>query len=140
MYQTGVIYNCPKGTGQRTVKALQTPTGSPKHWIKIKNERQPGTAGRWKNMIILTNNYDPDINFENLEKAKKYYYPSEEDDKDVKNPDNYIGDMDFNDYLKSWEEYKKHVEGTETLEELANVLNRYADIFGNGSEYIIKNI
>lgn len=91
-------------------------------------------------MIILTNNYDPDINFENLEKAKKYYYPSEEDDKDVKNPDNYIGDMDFNDYLKSWEEYKKHVEGTETLEELANVLNRYADIFSNGSEYIIKNI
>lgn len=91
-------------------------------------------------MTILKNNYDPDISFDNLAAAKGYYYPDATLDKDIKSPDDYIGDTDFNDYLKSWEKYKKDIKEAETLEKLANVLNRCTDIFGNGSEYIIKNI
>lgn len=75
----------------------------------------------------LVNNFDREAKFENLEAAKAYYYPemkmTEED---------YSGD-NFAEYLKKWEEYKKGIKEAESLQELADVLNRYSNEFDNGS-------
>lgn len=77
----------------------------------------------------MINSFDKEAEFENLEEAKKYYYPemkmTEED---------YTGD-NFTEYLKSWEEYKKGIKEAKSLQELADVLNRYSSEFDNGSSW-----
>ena len=78
--------------------------------------------------------------FDTLEKAKGYYYPSAEEDRDVKDPDGYINSMIPSGLLESWENYKNEIEEAESLEELANTLNKYTDTFGDGSEVKVREI
>lgn len=90
-------------------------------------------------MKELINDFDHDIHFSDLAKAKKYYYPSEEMDCEVKNPENFLGQPEeFREFLEHWEEYKSGILSSETLEALADALNKRTDVFGNGSIYRIK--
>lgn len=75
-----------------------------------------------------------EIEFPGLEEAKNYFYPDSETDKEKKDPDNYTGD-NFPDFLKQWEEFKKDISQAETSKELVEAVNRYTDIFGNGTEW-----
>jgi len=71
-------------------------------------------------MKELRNNFDDSIHFDDLKIAKRYYKPTEE--------------------LFLIEKHKKYsieIEESKTLEELADVLNRYTDICDNGSHYYI---
>lgn len=81
----------------------------------------------------MVNKYNKD-SFDSLEKAKQYYYPTDEVDANIKNPDNYSGD-DFEGYLANWEEYKAEISEAKSLNELADVLTKWSDWFDNGSEY-----
>ncbi len=61
-------------------------------------------------MKELRNNVDRELNFDNLEEAKRYYMPN----------------------LKEFPEQKEHaqkIEESETIEELASALNSYTDVF-----------
>ena len=81
-------------------------------------------------MRELRNNVDTEVVFTKLDEAKKYYLPNE------KVPcikEEYLGN-DYENYCKQFSEYKEEIEQSETLEELAEVLNRYTDIFGDGRE------
>lgn len=70
-------------------------------------------------MKELRNNVDYEAVFTNLQKAKYYYMPNLEE---------------FSECV----EYAKEIEEAESLEELAQVLNKYTDIFGDGREYVVK--
>lgn len=65
-------------------------------------------------MKELRNRFDKDAQFDDLAKAKKYYMPNQEA-----------------------LEYAEEIANAETLEELADVLNRYSDIYGDGSEFYV---
>ena len=81
-------------------------------------------------MKELRNNVDTEVVFTKLEEAKNWYLPKA----DVPcEKDEYLND-DYESYCKEFAEYKKDIEQTETLEELAEVLNRYTDTFGDGRE------
>lgn len=67
----------------------------------------------------LRNKYDTEIAIESLEEAKKYVMP------------------DLDEFPEETE-YAEDIEGAESLEELADVLNKYTDLFGNGSSWFIK--
>lgn len=71
-------------------------------------------------MIILKNNLD-DVTFDNLEDAKSYYIPNTEEFPECIN-------------------YVKEIEQSETMEELADVLNRHTDNFGDGRHHFVKDI
>ena len=79
----------------------------------------------------LINDFDKEVKFESLEEAKKYYYPEME-----MTEEDYTGD-NFTEYLKSWGEYKKGIKEAKSLQELADVLNRYSSEFQNGSEWSV---
>lgn len=70
-------------------------------------------------MESLKNNIDYEAHFTDLDKAKEYYMP------------------DLSKFPEQ-EEYAKDIKSSESLYELAETLNRYSDVFGNGSEYSIK--
>lgn len=72
-------------------------------------------------MKILKNSYDSEVEFDNLEDAKRYHMPDLAE-------------------LPECAEYAKEIESAESLEELADVLNEYTDRFGNGSAYTVKEI
>ncbi len=82
-------------------------------------------------MKELRNNLDKAITFEKLEDAKNYYLP-----KQTKpcHKDEYLGD-DYEEFCRQYEEYKEEITASETLEELADVLNSYTDTFEDGREY-----
>lgn len=80
-------------------------------------------------MKSLVNNYDKSVEFTDLEKAKKYYGNGEKPKKEE-----YLGN-DFEEYCTQFEEYTRQINESNTLEELAEVLNRYTDIFDNGTTY-----
>ena len=67
----------------------------------------------------LRNNYDYEISFTDLEEAKKYYMPNLFEFPEEK-------------------EYAEEIKNADSLEELARVLNRYTDIFDNGSSWFVK--
>lgn len=77
----------------------------------------------------IINSFDKEAEFESLEEAKEYYYPEIE-----MTEENYTDD-NFTEYLKAWEEYKNDIEEAESLQELADVLNRYSNEFDNGSRW-----
>lgn len=84
--------------------------------------------------MVLINSKDSEIQFNNLECAKDYYYPSDEQDIDTKNPENFSGTIDeYMSYLDAWNQYKADILASNTLNELADVLNRNSDTFQNGS-------
>ena len=72
-------------------------------------------------MKELRNNVDYEAAFENLEDAKKYYIP------DVKE-------------FPECEEYAHEIKECKSLEELADVLNKYTDIFSDGRNHFVKEI
>lgn len=74
---------------------------------------------------ILKNSFDKDINFDNLEEAKEYYLISEEQLKELGNGEDEV-------------ERNKEIESAESLEELADVLNKYSDICDNGSQWNVE--
>lgn len=85
--------------------------------------------------IELVCENDNELRFDDLKAAKEYYFPSIEEDAYVENPAHYIGCMPFDDYIEDRDAYKREIAEARDLEELADVLNRYSDIFDNGSHY-----
>lgn len=86
-------------------------------------------------MKILKNSFDKETTFTSLEAAKKYYLP---EDAELSKED-YVG-KDYQADDAAWREYRGEIEEAESLEELAEVLNRYSDRFGNGSSWSVKDI
>jgi DNA-binding transcriptional regulator YiaG len=84
-------------------------------------------------MKELRNEFDRETSFTDLDKAKFYYTPSNMCDRE-----DYLGD-DWDAYVKKYNEYKTSIQDATSLEELAEVLNRYTDIFDNGTEYKVIN-
>ena len=85
-------------------------------------------------MKELRNSYDKENVFDDLNKAKRYYIS------DLEIPcseDEYLGD-NYEIYCSEWNEYKKELEFAESLEKLAEVLNKYTDIFSDGRNYFVK--
>lgn len=73
-------------------------------------------------MKELVNSFDKEVSFTNLEDAKKYYYPSAEDDNQTKSSEDFLGEPSkFPEYLKQWDEYKNAIKSAETLEELKDM-------------------
>lgn len=61
-------------------------------------------------MKELVNSFDKEVSFTNLEDAKKYYYPSAEDDNQTKSSEDFLGEPSkFPEYLKQWDEYKNAI-------------------------------
>ena len=87
-------------------------------------------------MKVLKNKYDYEIKFTDLEEAKYYYTPKEDKPCDK---EDYLGE-DFACYCEEFNRYKREIANSETLEQLAEVLTRFTDIFDNGSEYYVKEI
>lgn len=83
-------------------------------------------------MIIIERSNDKEAYFDDLEKAKEYMIPADE-----LSEEDYLGD-DFESYAKSFEEYKAELKDAESLEELAEVWNKYTDTFNDGSEFKVK--
>ena len=72
-------------------------------------------------MKELKNNVDYEAVFENLEEAKKYYMPNLKEFPEEK-------------------EYAQEIKESKNLEELADVLNRYTDIYSDGRNHFVKEI
>ena len=71
-------------------------------------------------MKLLKNNFDDEVDFDDLEKAKYYYMP------------------DLNEFPDEIE-YAEEIKEAKSLEELAQVFNKYSDEFDNGSRcYVIE--
>lgn len=85
-------------------------------------------------MKELRNNVNTDAVFTKLEEAKEWYLPK---DNIPCTKVEYLGD-DYEVFCKEFTEYKKEIEQSQTLVELANVLNKYTDIFQDGRENKIK--
>lgn len=81
-------------------------------------------------MKELRNNIDVEVVFTELKEAKKWYLPK---DNVPCEKEEYLGN-DYEGFCKEFAEYKKEIEQSETLEELAEVLNKYTDTFGDGRE------
>ena len=77
----------------------------------------------------IINSVDKEVEFESLEEAKEYYYPEME-----MTEEDYTGD-NFAECLKAWEEYKNGIKEAGSLQDLANVLNRYSNEFDNSSRW-----
>ena len=45
---------------------------------------------------------------------------------------------DWKGYCNHWQEYKNEIVNADSLEELAQVLNKYTDIFGDEREHTVK--
>ena len=85
-------------------------------------------------MKILVNNYDKEIKFEDLEEAKVYYTSK---DSYLGTEDEYLG-KDWEGYCEEFAEYRSKILAAESLEELAEVLNKYTDTFDNGSMWSVR--
>lgn len=85
------------------------------------------TAGETK-MKILENNVDKEVSFTNLEEAKIYNLASKEEIEEI------VDDERYTEFL----EYQKAIKDAETLEELANELNAWTDVFADGREWKVK--
>ena len=88
-------------------------------------------------MRYLINNNNTEIVFyENeLQKAKEYYLPNS----NILLKENYIGN-NYESYVKQYKEYIDAICTCNDIVELCDVLNRYIDLFNNGTEYSIKEI
>ena len=88
-------------------------------------------------MRYLINNNNTEIVFyENeLQKAKEYYLPNS----NILLKENYIGN-NYESYVKQYKEYVKEIDACNDIVELCDVLNRYTDLFNNGTNFKIKEI
>lgn len=71
-------------------------------------------------MKELRNSFDHEVSFSNLQKAKEYYGSGCVDD----------------GYLNAL--YCSEIESARSLEDLAEVLNRWSDVLNNGTRYFVK--
>lgn len=85
----------------------------------------------------LKNNYDKEIEFENLEETKAYFLTQEEQLKEL--IDNYEGD-DFEYNKKRVLQREQDIKDANDLEELADVLNDYSDNYDNGSTWFVQTL
>ena len=85
-------------------------------------------------MKELRNNTDYETTFTDLQEAKEYYMPKEKTPGTI---EDFLGD-DWQGYCNQWQEYKNDIVNADSLEELAQVLNKYTDIFSDGREHIVK--
>ena len=81
-------------------------------------------------MKELRNNVDTEVVFTKLEDAKEWYLPK---DNIPCTKEEYLGD-DYEGFCKEFAEYKIEIKQAETLEELANALNKYTDTYQDGRE------
>lgn len=79
-------------------------------------------------MKELRNNVDREIAFTSILEAKHYYLPS---GKYPCSKEDYLED-DYERYCNQFLNYRAELEQCETLEELADILNKYTDIFSDG--------
>ena len=88
-------------------------------------------------MRYLINNNNTEIVFyENeLQKAKEYYLQNS----NILLKENYIGN-NYESYVKQYNDYIDAISACNDIVELCEVLNRYTDLFSNGTEYSIKEI
>ena len=88
-------------------------------------------------MRYLINNNNTEIVFyENeLQKAKEYFLPNS----NILLKENYIGN-NYESFTKQYKDYIDAICTCNDIVELYDVLNRYTDLFNNGTEYIIKEI
>ena len=88
-------------------------------------------------MRYLINNNNTEIVFyENeLQKAKEYFLPNS----NILLKENYIGN-NYESYVKQYNDYIDAISACNDIVELCEVLNRYTDLFSNGTEYSIKEI
>ena len=84
-------------------------------------------------MKKLVNNCDHETKFydDELTEAKNYYLSKSDLPCDESE---YLGE-DYKEYCERYTEYKQGIEQAEDLEELAEVLNNFTDIFDNGTTY-----
>lgn len=86
-----------------------------------------------KYKIIKTRNGDF---FDNLEDAKQIAIPENALDRS-----DFLGkDEEWESYCQQFKEYQSRIADAKTLEELADALNDYTDIFGDGSTWEVKEI
>lgn len=84
-------------------------------------------------MKELRNSFDKEVAFESLEEAKKYYLPKENKPCEI---EDYLGE-DYKKFCDDYEIYKQEITEAQTLEELAEVLTKWTDIFDNGSVFFV---
>lgn len=74
--------------------------------------------------------------YDNLEEAKQIAIPE-----DALNRSDFLGkDEEWESYCQQFKEYQARIAEAQTLEELADALNDYADIFGDGSTWEVKEV
>lgn len=88
-------------------------------------------------MKYLINNNNTEIVFyENeLQKAKEYYLPNS----NILLKENYIGN-NYESYVKQYKDYIDAICTCNDIVELCDVLNRYTDLFNNGTNFKVKEI
>ena len=88
-------------------------------------------------MKYLINNNNKEIVFyeSELQKAKEQFLPNS----NILLKENYIGN-NYESYVKQYKDYIDAISTCNDIVELCDVLNRYTDLFNNGTEYIIKEI
>lgn len=91
-----------------------------------------------KDVQTLKNSFDEEVEFTDLNEAKEYYMLDTEMLEEFLNPAEYSGD-DFEEYKQSVLDREKEIRGAKTMEELADVLNKYSDLLDNGSEWYIED-
>ena len=88
-------------------------------------------------MRYLINNNNTEIVFyENeLQKAKEYYLPNS----NILLKENYIGN-NYESFVKQYKDYIDAICTCNDIVELCDVLNRYTDLFNNGTNFKVKEI
>lgn len=91
-----------------------------------------------KDVQTLKNSFDEEAEFTDLNDAKEYYMLGTEMLEEFLNPAEYSGD-DFEEYKQFVLNREKEIREAKTMEELADVLNKYSDLLDNGSEWYIED-
>ena len=85
---------------------------------------------------IINNNNTEIVFYENeLKKAKEYYLPNS----NILLKENYIGN-NYESYVKQYKDYIDAICTCNDIVELCDVLNRYTDLFNNGTNFKVKEI
>lgn len=88
-------------------------------------------------MLILRNSKDNEIDFTNVDLAKRYYMFSKNDIDDI----TFGFDDDYkNDICERIKNYNDDLKTCESMDDIANILNLYTDELGNGSIFSVDEI
>lgn len=89
-------------------------------------------------MLILRNSKDSEIDFTNVDLAKRYYMFSKNDIDDITCG---FDDDDYkNDICERIKNHNDDLKSCVSMYDIANVLNLYTDDFGNGSIFSVDEI